>query len=75
MAERRDPPRKSPKLGDFFLFNLSTSVAMHCPQHQRCLPTEQVYLMRGVVLAFRKARVLISLYALLNASGIAKNDG
>ena len=28
----------------------------------------------GVVLAFRKARVLISLYALLNASGIAKND-
>jgi hypothetical protein len=31
--------------------------------------------MRGVVLAFRKARVLISLYALLNASVIAKNGG
>ena len=30
--------------------------------------TEQVFLMRGVALAFRKARVLISLYALLNAS-------
>ena len=31
--------------------------------------------MRGVVLAFRKAREQILLYALLNASGIAKNDG
>ena len=51
------------------------SSGQFCPQHQRCLPTEQVYLMRGDVLAFRKARVLISLYALLNASVIVKNDG
>ena len=29
----------------------------------------------GVVLAFRKARALISMYAFLNASVIAENDG